>query len=364
MPYSRNSVLTGQTIILRVIFRDDANNLINADTVPDLYIYDPSVDTDVIDAEITAATFTSALAGPLVPTALSTGFYEYSYVVPSGGTEGVWRDVWVAEVDGVASTEYFPFNVDVGADLSIQQLFNNELIIVELDTTIGNVGATATLVADTTLAFSTVYSPLYASPDLVRMEVGTFIDYIPDDTLALMIHWSSKEADFIAKPIRCKVKEFNFARTKFVVYDAAIRAIMLPGGSNGLPGSTGGDSSKKQLGDLMIDKSGTSSGSTVAITSSGIDIDTLNDLRSKRDEWWRVTNAGGCIVPGQSFDPATAQKGKCDPDRRIGGRLWSNPEYTSYPQPGANTKVVRSGSIRGRWAFSRNRRGFPYKRRS
>ena len=356
--YGRHSVLSGQALDLRVIFRDDANNLVDTDAIPDVYIYDESVSIDVVEAELLAKVFTSALAGPLVPTALSTGFYELVYTVPSGSSEGVWHDVWVGDVDGVDSSDILSFNVDTAADLSFQTLLENELILICLDASIGNVGATLTLAADVQLSFSTTYNPLYASPDLVRLEVGTFVDYIPDDTLALMIHWSSKEADFIRRPKLCNSADYEFARTKFVIFDAAVKALTMPGGASGSGAGTISEGTKKTLGDLMIDKTGGGGPSTVAVTSGGVDVETLGYLRMMRDDWWRVVNAGGCIVPGQSLDPETAIRGRWNPDRRASGRLWANPENSFYAQPGANTKIKFPGHERSRFAFSRHRRQF------
>ena len=358
--YGRHSVLSGQALDLRVIFRDDANCLIDPDALPDVYIYDESVDTDVIDAEILAAVFTNALSGPLVPTKLSTGFYTYNYTVPSSSTAGIWHDVWISQVDTVNSDSRFAFTVDTAANLSLQSLQQNELILICLDATIGNLAATQTLGADTQLSFSTVYSPLYASPDLLRMEVGTFIDYIPDDTLALMIHWSSKEADFIRRPSLCNNTDYEFARTKFVVFDAALRALTLPGGSTGSGAGSSSSAAKKTLGDLSITSG--NSGSTLAVTSGGVDLETLGYIREQRNEWWRVVNSGACIVPGQSFDPETAIRSKFDPDRRASGRLWMNPEYSAYSQPGANTKVRIAGRQRSRYGFADHRRSSPRRR--
>jgi len=352
--YDRTSVLSGQALDLRVIFRDDANFLVDPDALPEVYIYDESIGTDTIDAEILAAVFTSALAGPLVPTKVSTGFYTYNYTVPSGATAGIWHDVWISQVDTVDSDSRFAFTVDTAANLSIQSLQENELILICLDGIIGNLAATQTMGVDTQLSFSTVYSPLYASPDLLRMEVGTFIDYIPDDTLALMIHWSSKEADFIRRPTLCNSKDYEFARTKFVVFDAALRALTLPGGSSGSGAGNSSNAAKKTLGDLSITSG--NSGSTLAVTSGGVDLDTMGYIREQRNEWWRVVNSGACIVPGQSFDPETAIRSKFDPDRRASGRLWMNPEYGTYAQPGANAKIKLAGRQRGRYGFSDYRR--------
>ncbi len=350
--YTRSSVLTGQSLTLRVVFTDDAGNLVDTDALPAVHIYDESIDPDVIQAEADAQVFTNALEGPLTPTKLSTGYYELVYAVPSGSNAGVWSDVWTGAIDTVTQSNIFTFTVDVNAIVTIQQLKDNQIVIVELDSTIANTGGTLTLGIDQVLSFTTKYKPLYASPEMVRLEVGPFIGFIPDNTLALMIHWSSKEADFIAKPARCNASDFEFARTKFVVFDAALKALSLPGASNlSSVGAAGGSNSKK-LGDLAITKGG----SSVMTTSSGVDVDTLNYLRDQRDEWWRVTNAGGCIVPGQGFAPVTAIRGLNDPDRRNSGRLWANPETTHYAQPGANSKVRRHGTHRGKFMFTEYRR--------
>jgi len=364
MAYGRNSVLSGETIDLRVVFTDDAGNLVDPDagaipvpppTLPapvliQVYIYDESVDTDVIEAEIAASTFTSALDGPFTPTRIATGFYEYSYTVPTSSDEGLWHDVWVSQVDGVDSNQLFEFTVDVGADLTIQQLLNNELILIELADSITNTAGDKSLASTITLSFMTVLSPFYASPDLVRMEAGLWLDFVPDSTLALMIHWSSKEVDFIAKT-PTNSSDFQFARTKFVVADTVLRALTLPGGSNGLGIGSGGVGigGRKTLGDLTIDNK--DSRSNVAVMSSGVDVETMKYYRTQRDEWWRVVNAGGTIVPGQSFEPSYAIKGKYNPDRRNAGRAWISPDETYYLQPGVNTKIREIGRDRGRFTF-------------
>ena len=358
MEYGRHSVLTGETVPLRVVFTDDAGKLVNADAIPDVYIYDSSVDLETVEAELASLTFTSALAGPLAPTSLGTGFYELNYAVPSGAAEGTWHDVWVAQVDGTDSNQIFNFRVDVGADLSIQGLGTNQLVVIELDSQITNLDGDKTLGEDIVLSFSTTFSPLYASPDLIRLEVGTFIDYIPDDTLALMIHWSSLKADFITPPVRC-TKRIAFARAQFVLYDTALRALTMPGGRSGFTSSQGisAEGTKKSLGDLMIDR-GRSTGSLVPSTSSGVDVETLGHIRDMRDQWFQVLNGGACTNPGQGFSPESAVKGIMDPDRRLSGRLWENPEHYHYPQPTANTKKLRPGRRKAKFGYAtyRNRR--------
>ncbi len=345
--YSRGSVLAGEDILLRAVFVDSMGNLIDPDGSPSvppvLYIYDESIDTETISEEMDALTFTSAIAGPLNATRLSAGYYQYSYTVPITYEAGTWHDVWVGVVNGITNITMLDFVVEEAIEIDPQTIGINTMIIVELDNTITNLDGDATL-ETTKLYYTTTYSPLYASPDLVRAEMGPWIDYIPDDTLALMIHWASLEAQFIQGPQTESWGNLKLARTKFVIYDAALRAAMQVGGGNSAGYTTGG---KKQLGDLVIGQ-----GEVVAT----VDEDTISWLREQRREWWRVVNAGGNIVPGQGLTPTYSVKGVFDPDRRNVGRLWDDITTKNYPIPTVNKKVRAAERLRGRWRFEQPQR--------
>ena len=346
--YTRQSgVQAGKEVTLYAIFLDDAGNLIDPDDVPVVYIYDGATEEDTIQEEVDAVTYTSAVAGPLTATMLSTGYYKLAYTPVAGSDSGTWHDVWVAEIETVEATDILSFNVSTASTITTQPVGNNTMIIIELDSTIGNVGATATLGDDIKLFFTTTYSPLYASPDLVRMEVGRWIEHIPDDTLALMIHWASKESDFIngAKP--AKAADLKFAKTKFVVYDSVLKCLMMPGGGV-ISAAESTNAGKKQLGDLLIQ-----GGSG---TAAEIDAGTLAWIQEQRREWFRVVNAGASIVPGGSFAPGFASKGKYDPDRPMQGRLWESPREFPYAVPtvnGRGTSWAPDGRkrCRGRLAY-------------
>jgi hypothetical protein len=92
----------------------------------------------------------------------------------------------------------------------------------------------------------------------------------------------------------------------------------------------------------------------IARTASGIDTSTLAHIRSLRDEWWRVVNAGATIMPGQSLGFEAALRGTYDPDRRLGGRSWADPNDTYYSQPGVNAKAVPPGGRKGKFYFRSN----------
>ena len=336
---SRTGVLGGQDITLRVLMLDDRGFPRDSDSLPDVYIYDPNVDGTTIQEEIDAATFTSAYAGPFVPTKIGTGYYEYTYSVPSGAEEGSWSDVWVGALDTVAVGSYKTFAVTAGGTFTVQKLYENRIVIIEMAETIATLAdSTKTLEAPITWSFMTVMNPFYASTDLVRMEAGPIIEYIPDDTLALMIHWASLEADSISPRKRCNDR-YEFWRTKFVIVDTALKALTLPGGAylHGLNAGVGGS---KTLGELSIKKGNIG---PTDVMSGGIDKDTYDKLKEMRDEIWRVVNAGGCINPGQSLGFTGALRGILDPARRKMGRQWVSPDEYWYQQPTSNTKIRREG---------------------
>jgi hypothetical protein len=299
--------------------RDDCGELISADAgTLECYIYPGDVLSATIEEEVEAGTFASAtsnISGSIVE--IATGFYEATYAVPASTENGTYADVWVAEIDGNQVWVRLTFLVVGVGKITVQEIGNNTLIVILLDPTIAGTSGD-TLGEEIQLTFSTEYDPYYSSPDLIRLECGAWIESIPDDTISLMIHWSSIEAQSIAYGPGGSM--FELAKTKFVTFDAALRLLMLPA-------SVGGK--RKTLGDLMISND-----------SSALDM--IKELKDSREEWWRVVNARGSIVPGQGFAPEVALKGKYDPDRRRVGRLWWSPTDQFYQQPAGNTRLRMS----------------------
>ena len=316
----RDCVALGQTVTLRALLRDDCGDLITPDSgTVKCFIYPSDVSSETIQTEVESSTFASAISDvSSTVSEISSGFYEASYAVPATADTGTYADVWVAEVSGVQIWVRLTFLVMSIGRIVEQKINKNTLIVVLLDPTIAGVSGD-TLREEIQMTFSTEYDPYYSSPDLLRLECGAWIESIPDDTISLMIHWSSLEAQAVAYgPLG---NMFEMAKTKFVTFDAAVRLLMLPA-------SVGGK--RKTLGDLMI--------SNDASASSMI-----KELKDARDEWWRVVNAKGSIVPGQGFAPEVAVKGKYDPDRRRVGRLWWNPADYFYAQPAGNTRLRGAG---------------------
>ena len=330
MPYYRDNAPVGQTVTLTATFRDGTGALVDVDAgYPNVYIYNPDVSSDTIDTAVATRSFGGADVTILSAsvTKISTGYYEASWSVPAGSTAGDWRDIWDAEINGVPVTSDFVITVVRGGTVTTQIISGNTLIVITLAEEITATSGNA-LEEDTYLTFSTKYNPYYASPDLVRLECGSWLDTIPDDTISLMIHWSSIEADMIATAdVRGPL--FENARTKFVIFDCALRCLTVPVDLGG---------KQKQLGDLMI-------------RNDSKFVEIISELKSKREEWFRVVNARGSIVPGQSFAPSTAVKGRYDPDRRRQGRLWWPPTDYPYLQPGTNAKVRKKGQRKYKKGF-------------
>ena len=314
MSYKRNNVPVGQTVTLQAIFIDSANKPMDYDSI-DIKIYDSG---NTLQSTVTSAT------------KISTGFYEITYTVGATAKTGTWTDQWTATISGVEVQNSFSFNVTEMGSAVTQNIGGNTLIVILLDSAIADTSGN-TLAEEAQYTFSTRYNPYYASPDLLRLECGTWLDNIPNDTLSLMIHWSSKEADFITPTgARKSSNSYKVARTKFVIFDVALRCLTLPAASAG--GGT------KQLGDLLVKKD-----------SSFANV--VKDLKEKREEWFRVLNAGATIVPGQGFAPSVAMKGQYHPERRRVGRLWWDPADFPFQQPGGNQKFRKSGQRKFRKGF-------------
>jgi hypothetical protein len=330
MPFYRDCVPRGDDVILRAVFTDGCGNPVAVDAgFPDVYLYDVAATPVDIDAEVLAsfpnatATVESANVVNRAP-----GFYEITYSVPAGATAGTWTDIWHAEINGITTHSFFQFTVMERGSVATQSLKQNSLIAILLSPDIADINGN-TLGEEIQLTFSTTYSPYYASPDLLRMECGGLLDGIPDDTLSLMIHWSSIEADAWSKGVSKTGGIFDTARTKFVIYDAALRALMLPADIGG---------KTKSLGDLYIQN------------DSSFE-NTIIELKRMREEWLRVVNAGGTIVPGQGLNPTFAVKGGSRKNRPEFGRMWHKPSVENFDMPTQNTKYTAGTDPRYRFGF-------------
>lgn len=311
-------VEAGESITLYAEFYtlDPSGNkvLVDPDDTPVVSIYNALNDPRDSNTDLSA----DALVYQATSTQVTTGIYSYTYTVPSSVMSNFWFDRWEAEINGIDGVAVMQFYV-IGTDAGTTPLANNFVIQITLDSTIADADGN-TLEEAYEFWFTTTFSPMYSDPTLLRLYVGNWISQVPDETLMLMLYESSKLADDIT-PIGCsKTAYYKNARSRFVTYDAALRLLSLPINQGG---------KTKSLGDLFVKLEGSSF------------IDLLDRLLKEREEWFRVVNACGDIVPGESLPPITAVKGRYDPDRRKMGRRWDPVGIGQIPA--ANDKHIEYG---------------------
>ena len=240
---------------------------------------------------------------------------------------GEWSFLWTSNLNAVIDSIEYKLNVQNYNDLNKFDLGLdfNQLVVIELDSSIKMENENIFLDSDEKFSFSTEYNPFYCSVEMLRMEMGEWASLIPDDTIALSIHWSSLEANNITSSGNI-TEEYFYARTRFVMYDAAIKLFSMPIGQEGKSGQS------KQLGDLIIEN-----GNVLDYALK----DLIQELKEERDEWWRVVNARGSIVLGQGLGPSSATKGG-----KVGikkSREWHDPWSEYYLQPTQNSQYKRKG---------------------
>lgn len=315
---NRKCVKLNGSIKLKVLFYDDCKEATNVDNLS-LTVTNPNGASTVFNQ------FTN----------VDTGFYYLNY---TGTTvSGEYTELWSATIDGTVVTKELKFEVVTGGLIYEVDtgLKNNELVVIELSPELKSTDGNKLQLKEY-LSFSTIYDPFYCSVDMLSMELGPWAGEIPEDTMALAIHWSSLQADHITgkRPVSDR---YEYARTRYVMYDAAIRLLTMPVGPDGRGGG------QKELGDLMISK-------------GNLDFDIkslLAELKLERDEWWRIVNAGGDIVSGQSLGTTFAEKGSRRSDKLPVSRGWHDPFDEYYVQPTANSKYKRTGESKYKSGYSR-----------
>jgi hypothetical protein len=215
----------------------------------------------------------------------------------------------------------------VSIALAPNQIQQNNLIIVTVDkdTATGSVSGDQ-LSEDFTFWFTSKYYPLYSSVRKVRLEVGSLIMSVKDDTINRAIYEASLLADQLTWGVVQNTELYKFARREWVTCKAAQILLLNSISSNGLR--------SKKLDNLEVEYD----------TDLGKDLlDKINNCLAK---WEKELASGGAAVQ----TPAYFVKGACDPDSPNVGRMWEKGP-NSYPVPGSNTRYRPAGSRRyiGGW---------------
>lgn len=232
--------------------------------------------------------------------------------------------------DATASGQYLTITVASG------QLKDNNVVTITLTEDIQSTDGIA-LSEDYIFWFTTKYNPLYSTSRRLRMEIGSFIQTISDDTINLAIHMASQMAnDLTWNSETIETGYYEFVRAQWTSCKA--QEILLLNS----PSQTGSLRSKK-LGDLEVSYDTTNSNRNLALERA---IKCMQKLEG-------ALNAGGAAVQ----KPKYVVKGATDPDRPPVGRGWFR-QNTEGGMPAANLKSIFSGQRRFKSIYFTTKKGF------
>ena len=280
----------------------------------------PSDRESFIDPDTTSITIT--FSGSIDPTTITST----SISITGNPSDGLL-------VNGLSYTKSITYTASVSdtiltLTLDADQLYENNVIIVSLDSSISDTSGNS-LSADYNFFFSTEFSPFYVGARAIRLRLGSFGNYIPEDTINFAIWEASREADVWTPSTWVSSTLFLRARYNFVLCYAAW--ILVTGGLG-----LSGNGITKKLADFSVTRNGGSG-------ADGLD-DNLRECWELNKE---VIVAGG--DPLYQARPKGVVKGDYCVDEPPYGRLWG--ETTT---PIVNTKVTYSGHRR--WYGSHYRR--------
>jgi len=238
---------------------------------------------------------------------------------------------------GVSYTGELDFTVSlvgtnvIRIDLDPGQLYQNNIVIVTLDATIADDQGN-TLGSEYITYFSTTYTPLYTGLRRIRLDLGSLIADVQDETIMLAILEASLMADAITFVSATDNTTFrNMARREYTTCLAELTLI------NGIAAdATSSDKMSKKLGDLSVSRGGVGAGLA----------DTRNKLMGCVDYWKIAVQTGGEITPDTSLKPGTTVKGANAEDAIIVGRQWEATSGLGHYRPSTNTSVRGSSSRR------------------
>jgi len=346
---SRSLALPSQDITLTIMFFDSSGAPKDPDVLNNvlLDIYPPGFDprepatlqTDawVYDISLIGIGLgPEAVAGKFL-THPSTGHFEYIFTVPAAAPLGDAYDYWRGVVDGQNLTATLSFNVGQGGEITSTEppLYQNNAVYFRILSTVADNDDGTLLGADYTWYFSTTYNPLYEGIRRIRLDMGSLVTNIPDDTINLAIFEASIEADAFSFGSITLSPYFLFARRQYVACTAEMILLHALLGAS----SDGGGGKSKTLADLKISTTGGSA------SEGGL----LGRVLACRLKWEAILTSSGEIGPGTSQKPSMVVKGTLDPDRPLIGRGWeptSSWNGQDSALPAANTDVRWIGKRR------------------
>jgi len=357
---SRSEAIRGQDVLLAVRFYDSAGEPADADPLTlTLSIYPPGKDprdplTVPADAWVLNASLTAGGAGPYADplkfvTKEGTGLYSYSFTIPAAAIDGTGFDYWSGTITTQTLNATLEFIILDGPSAKATYLYENNMVFIELASTINDATDHTPLGETYTWYFTTTYNPLYVSARQIRLELGRLIQDVPDDTINLAIFEASLEADALVFGLLnglsiVNQNFFEFARRRYVI--CAAEFILLTAVSGG--GGSGSGGKSKSLADLRVSYDG----------SGSVSEDKLGELLACKAKWEVALTSAGDLAPGTSLRPSMTIKGRLDPDRPAIGRGWQSTATcgtVDSQTPAANTETLQRGYRRWKRNYISNR---------
>ncbi|MBD3268458.1 hypothetical protein GF373_17460 [bacterium] len=314
------SIRAGETINLRSRILDDLGDSAQASGVL-ITIYKPD---ETSPFEVGS------------PVYWTDGIFEYSFTTPTDGPDGVWTDVWTAELNGQSLRSEFSFEVSASGVITSldDQLYKNNIVTVTIDSGILSSDGSS-MEEDYEFSFLTEITPAYTDSSKVELEVGSVLTDVEDDTIYLAILEASLEANALNfQKTNLNSDFFKHARREWTTCRAA--AVLATNARAKIINT------RKTLGDF-----------TVEYDPNALS-DLLDRIVSCLHRWEPQLTSGGYATQ----TPVGTIKGEYDYDRPMIGRSWvSNSEgtYISRRVPAANSKMKNDNSRRwkkgykGRW---------------
>lgn len=239
---------------------------------------------------------------------------SYSFVDGAGIATDYYKSSYFHSVNLVESTQS-----DAALATPAAQIAENQQIVITVSGLIEDTDGNA-LGDDQEFYFTTKYTPMYSSIRRMRLEIGSYLKDLPDDTINLAIYVASKEADALSFAKDSGTEIYRMARRQWATCRAA--EILL----NNLINGAGGLLKSKRLADFSVE-----------YDSKAID-NILSKVRECQARWEPELMTGGAAVQ----TPRGVVKGEYDPDRPDVGRLWDAGD--GYPL--GNGRVLYPGSRR------------------
>ena len=132
-------------------------------------------------------------------------------------------------------------------------LANNQLVEIILS---GLKSVDGDVLEDVTYSFSTIFTPMYSTPNKIRAIAGSYLQDIGDDTLLYLIHLFSVQADNLAICKKEEHSKWSYYASQWVSNNVALEAII----NSELHIGTAGQKIYKKLGDFSISKDNSKGG--------------------------------------------------------------------------------------------------------